>query len=316
MIPILRHAFLRHFRPVLSPFVSLTPVGSRRYSTPTMASLSLDTKYRMNSGYEIPALGFGVYLIPQSQTEKATQKALEHGYRQVDSAVMYRNEKACGQAIKNSGIDRSELFFTTKVPPGSMGYDRTKRQVDVSVRETGLDYIDLVLLHAPYGGKEERLGSWKALVDAQLEGKVRSIGVSNYGIHHLDELDEYIHSTGSSQIDVGQYEIHPWCDRRNIIEWLKKRNVVVQAYSPLAHGSRFDEPILNALGKKYNKSPAQIMIRWVLQNGIVPLPKSTTPARIKENAEVFDFELSDDEVEVLHTGEYSPTDWDPTLDYD
>lgn len=113
-------------------------------------------------------------------------------------------------------------------------------------------------------------------MEAQLEGKVRSIGVSNYGIHHLDELDEYIHSTGSSQIDVGQYEIHPWCDRRNIIEWLKKRNVVVQAYSPLAHGSRFDEPILNALGKKYNKSPAQIMIRWVLQNVSIHLSLYST----------------------------------------
>lgn len=129
---------------------------------------------------------------------------------------------------------------------------------------------DRVLLHAPYGGKESRLGSWKALVEAQEAGQVRSIGVSNYGIHHLDELEEYINSTGSSKVDVGQYEIHPWCDRRNIIDWLKKRNIIVEAYSPLAHGTRFDEPFLRSLGKKYNKSPSQIMIRWVLQNVSIP----------------------------------------------
>lgn len=123
-----------------------------------------------------------------------------------------------------------------------------------------------VLLHAPYGGKEARLGSWKALVEAQKAGKTKSIGVSNYGIHHLDELEAYIKSSGDgSKIDVGQYEIHPWCDRSGIIEWLQKRNIIVEAYSPLAHGERMKEPLLAKLGQKYGKSPAQIMIRWGLQ---------------------------------------------------
>ncbi|ODM14792.1 hypothetical protein SI65_09786 [Aspergillus cristatus] len=281
-----------------------------------MANLSLSTKYRMNSGHEIPVLGFGSYLIPNSQTPTVLQEAFNAGYRHVDSAVMYRNEKGCGLAIKDSGIDRSEIFYTTKILPSAMGHRRTAKQVDDCLRESELDYIDLILIHAPYGGKEARLGSWRALTEAQQAGKVKSIGVSNYGIHHLEELQEYIDSTGGSKIDVGQYEIHPWCDRRNIIDWLKKHNIVVEAYSPLAHGSRFNESILKTLGKKYNKSPAQIMIRWVLQNGIVPLPKSTSAERIKSNADVFDFELSEDEVNMLHTGEYSPTDWDPTLDYD
>ncbi|KAI9926116.1 hypothetical protein MW887_004578 [Aspergillus wentii] len=280
------------------------------------SSLTLRSTYRMNSGHEIPVLGYGVYLTPASTTEQVTLEAFKHGYRHVDSAIMYRNEKACGHAIKNSGLDRSELFFTTKIPPGSMGYERSKKAIDGSLREAAQDYFDLILIHAPYGGKEDRLGSWRALVEAQQAGKVRSIGVSNYGVHHLEELEEYIANGGGSQIDVGQYELHPWLDRTGIVDWLKKRNIVVEAYSPLAHGYRMGEPVLHSLGKKYNKSPAQIMIRWGLQRGFVPLPKSATPQRIKENAEVFDFELSADDMKALQTGEYSPTDWDPTTDYD
>lgn len=157
--------------------------------------------------------------------------------------------------------------------------------------------------------------------------------MSNYGIHHLEELEQYIKEGGGSAIDVGQYELHPWCDRPDITEWLKKRNVVVEAYSPLAHGYRITEAVLQSIGKKYNKSPAQVMIRWNLQKvsswpsmhewtyanvvqGFVPLPKSATPSRIQENAEVFDFELSDEDMKALVTGEYDPTDWDPTVDYD
>ncbi|KAL4895328.1 NADP-dependent oxidoreductase domain-containing protein [Aspergillus ambiguus] len=276
----------------------------------------LRSVYRMNSGHEIPVLGYGVYMIPASRTEVATKEALGVGYRHVDSAIMYRNEKACGRAIKNSGLDRSQVFFTTKIPPGSMGYERTARAIDTSLKEAEQDYFDLILIHAPYGGKQARLGSWRALVEAQKAGKTKSIGVSNYGIHHLNELEQYIQETGSSPIDVGQYELHPWLDHSDIVEWLQKRNIVVEAYSPLAHGTRMGESLLKTLGKKYNKSPAQIMIRWGLQNGFVPLPKSVTPSRIRENSEVFDFELSDEEMKILHTGEYSPTDWDPTVDDD
>ncbi|KAF7589177.1 hypothetical protein BBP40_004706 [Aspergillus hancockii] len=234
----------------------------------------------------------------------------------VDSAIMYRNEKPCGRAIANSGLDRAQIFFTTKIPPGSMGYERTKRAIENSLKEAEVDYFDLILIHAPYGGKKDRLGSWRALVEAQKAGKTKSIGVSNYGIHHLDELEEYIQSGGGGSIDVGQYEIHPWCAREDIVEWLQKRDIVVEAYSPLAHGGRMREGLLKELGKKYGKSPAQIMIRWGLQRGLVPLPKSVTPSRIQENAEVFDFELDEVDMKRLFTGEYDPTDWDPTLDFD
>ncbi|KAJ5385987.1 hypothetical protein N7509_008528 [Penicillium cosmopolitanum] len=266
------------------------------------AKLTLQSTRRMLSGHEIPAIG------NPSSTEKATAEALNVGFRHVDSAIMYRNEKGCGRAIQNSGLDRSEIFLTTKIPPGSMGYQQTKQAVNSSLREAGQDYFDLILIHAPYGGKTARLGAWEALVEAQKSGKVRSIGVSNYGIHHLEELEAYIENGGGAR---SQSDNHS-----DIIAWLQKRNIIVEAYSPLAHGERLDEPVLQIIGNKYNKSPAQVMIRWSLQMGLLPLPKSVTPHRIRENTEVFDFELSADDMKLLDTGEYCPTDWDPTVDED
>lgn len=257
-----------------------------------------------------------VYMISPSSTEKVALEALNVGFRHIDTAIMYRNEKGSGRAIKNSGLERSELFLTTKIPPGSMGYERSKRAIDSSLQEAGVEYFDLILIHAPYGGKKARLGSWDALVEAQKAGKVKSIGVSNYGIHHLEELEEYIKAGGGGEISVAQNELHPWLDHSDIVEWLQSRGIVVEAYSPLAHGSRFREPVLQTIGKKYGKSPAQVLIRWSLQMGFVPLPKSATPQRIRENSEVFDFELSAEDMDLLDTGEYSPTDWDPTVDDD
>ncbi|KAJ6096320.1 hypothetical protein N7486_007066 [Penicillium sp. IBT 16267x] len=278
---------------------------------------TLQSKYKLLSGHEIPVIGFGVYMIAPSTTEKAAQEALKAGFRHIDSAIMYGNEKSCGRAIQNSGLDRSEIFLTTKIPPGSMGYKATKQAIDKSLQEAATEYFDLILLHAPYGGKEARLGSWRALVEAQKAGKIRSIGVSNYGIHHLEELEEYIQNGGGGgEISVGQWEMHPWLDRSDIAEWCQSRKIIVEAYSPLAHGERLREPVLASIGKKYGKSPAQVMIRWSLQMGLVPLPKSKTSQRIRENTEVFDFELSDEDMALLDTGEYSPTDWDPTVDMD
>jgi diketogulonate reductase-like aldo/keto reductase len=234
--------------------------------------------------------------------------------------------------MKKSGIDRSKIFFTTKVPASSMSYEKAKEAIEQSVAAADLGYIDLILLHAPYGGKEGRLGAWRALVEAQKAGHVRSIGVSNYGIHHLEELEEYINSGIGGQISVGQYEIHPWCAREDIVAWLKKRNVVVEAYSPLVQAQRMDEPVLQNLAKKHTKTGAQILIRWSLQKvpplsplsiesvantvfqGYVPLPKSVTDSRIVENTQVFDFELSSEDMESLNTGIYAPVCWDPAKD--
>ncbi|KAI9041206.1 aldo/keto reductase family protein [Aspergillus affinis] len=280
-----------------------------------MAPLTLQSTQKMVSGYEIPVVGFGVYQTPPDVTEKVTLKALETGYRHIDSAKYYENEAQCVDAIRKSGVERSQIFYTTKVPATHMSYEKAKEAIEASLADAaGIEYIDLVLLHAPYGGKEGRLGAWRALVEAQKTGKIRSIGVSNYGIHHLNELEEYINSGVGGQISVGQYEIHPWCTREDIVAWLKKRNVVVEAYSPLVQATRMKESILQRLVRKHNKSGAQILIRWSLQKGYVPLPKSVTDSRIIENSQVFDFELTQEDMDTLKTSAYAPVCWDPARD--
>ncbi|OJJ51317.1 hypothetical protein ASPZODRAFT_107802 [Penicilliopsis zonata CBS 506.65] len=276
-----------------------------------MAPVSIQTTYKLNSGYEIPVVGFGVYQTPTDVAEKVTLKAFEVGYRHVDCAKVYDNETECGEAIRKSGLDRSQIFYTTKVPRQSQGYETAKAAIEQSIAAANVGYIDLILIHAPHGGKEARLGTWRALVEAQKAGKVRSIGVSNYGIQHLEELEEYIKSGGGGEISVGQYEIHPWCAREDIAEWLKQRNVVVEAYSPLVQAERMKEPVLQTLAQRYKKTPAQILIRWSLQKGYVPLPKSVTESRIVENSQVFDFEISEEDMASLNTGVYAPVCWDP-----
>lgn len=178
-----------------------------------------------------------------------------------------------------------------------------------------------MLLHCPYGGSEGRKGAWKALVEAQEEGKVRSIGVSNYGVHHLDQLEQHIKELESERggegkggrINVVQYEIHPWCPRNDIVDWCRSRNIAIEAYSPLVRGERWGEAALKVLADKYKKSEAQVLLRWSLQKGYIPLPKSVTPTRIRENTEVYDFELTAEDMKSLETQEYAPVCWDPTV---
>ena len=225
--------------------------------------------------------------------------------------------------MKNSTIPRSSIFFTTKVPPRAMGYEATKASIASSFAQTGLEYIDLYLIHSPYGGATARKGTWRALVEAQRAGLIRSIGVSNYGVHHLNELESYISGIEAAEgsgkggvISVGQYELHPWLMRPDIVEWCRERDVVLEAYSPLVRGERFEEPTLKHLAEKYGRTPAQVLLRWSLQWGFVPLPKSVTLGRIEENADVFGFELGKEEMAELDTGEYSPCTWDPTVSND
>ncbi|KAI1840910.1 hypothetical protein JX266_012920 [Neoarthrinium moseri] len=286
-------------------------------------SITINSAVKLNSGFEIPLLGFGVYQTPPDETEKACLEAFKAGYKHIDSAVMYRNESGAGSAMKKSGIPRSDIFYTSKIPqiPNSGNdYEKTKSQVDLSLKTASVDYIDLMLIHAPYGGSANRKGVWKALVEAVEEGKIPSIGVSNYGIHHLDELETHIAELEEERggkgkggvISVAQYEVHPWCARTDIAEWCAKRNIVLEAYCPVVRGKKFDDPEVKKLSEKYGKTPAQILIRWSLQKGYVPLPKSVTPSRIQENAEVYDFSLTDSEVAGLESPEYSPIAWDPT----
>jgi diketogulonate reductase-like aldo/keto reductase len=274
----------------------------------------INTTYRMNSGHNIPALGYGVYQTPAAKCEEVTLHAFKAGYRHVDSARAYRNEQPCADAIRASGLKREDVFFTSKVPPKNISYEGAKSSIESTFFQTKLDYIDLYLLHAPYGGKEGRLGAWKALAEAQKAGKIRSIGVSNYGVHHLAELEEYIKTSDvGGTIDVNQCEVHPWLPRDDIVNWCKERGVVVEAYCPIVRGERAEEPVLKELAKKHNKTWAQVLIRWSLQKGYVPLPKSETPSRIEANADVYDFKLDDDDMKKLNFPDsYAPCAWDPT----
>ena len=198
----------------------------------------------------------------------------------MDSAAVYRNEQPSAEGLLASGIPREQLFFTSKVPHNAMSYSGAKRVVDETLSKInppmqkgkGLQYVDLMLLHAPFGGRDGRLGAWRALVEAVEEGKVRSIGVSNYGVRHLDELENCIQETEREKgrgkggvLSVNQVEIHPWLQRRDIVGWCEKRGVVVEAYSPLVRAQRMGEPVLKELAKKNGKTPAQVLVRWSLQ---------------------------------------------------
>jgi diketogulonate reductase-like aldo/keto reductase len=201
-----------------------------------MTKLTLETTYRMPSGHDIPVLGYGVYQTPADVASDVVKHALQSGYRHVDSAVAYRNEAPSAEGMKKSGIPRDQLFFTTKIPPKSMSYETAKQHIANSLKETGFDYVDLYLLHSPYGGKEARIGAWKALVEGVEAGKIRSIGVSNYGVHHLDELEAYIKSVDTKDgkgkggvLSVNQVELHPWLARKDIVDWCKERGVILEA---------------------------------------------------------------------------------------
>ncbi|KAJ5741402.1 oxidoreductase [Penicillium manginii] len=274
---------------------------------------------KLPSGFEIPRLGFGI-----------------------DSAAIYKNEAGCGNAIRASQIPREQIFFTSKVI--NISYDGAKAQIDESLALSKLDYIDLMLLHQPRGGSENRKGAWLAvrsppalfqssfispltnhrsaiqLVEAVEAGKIRSIGVSNYGVHHLNELEAYISTLEKERgkgrggiISINQVELHPWLARKDIVDWCTARGIFLEAYCPIVRGARFNEPNLQKLAEKYGKTPAQVLIRWSLDKGFIPLPKSVTPGRIVDNADVFGFSLTGDEVRALETDEYSPVAWDPTV---
>ncbi|KAF2151691.1 Aldo/keto reductase [Myriangium duriaei CBS 260.36] len=278
---------------------------------------------RLLSGHDIPRLGFGVYQTPTGVAEDVTAHAIRSGYRHVDSATAYRNEAESCKGMLGGGVPRQQLFFTSKVPPKEINYEGAKKCVAETLQKTGLDYIDLYLLHAPYGGKAGRLGAWKALVEAVAAGKVRSIGVSNYGVHHLEELEKYIGETDAKEgkgkggvLSVNQVELHPWLARPDIVDWCQSRGVVLEAYSPLVRATRMEDPALKALAEKHKKTPGQILLRWGLQKDFVILPKSVTHKRIDENSEIFDFELSAEDMKSLATGVYEPCAWDPTTSRD
>jgi len=270
--------------------------------------LKLQSVVRLNSGYDLPLLGLGVYQNVQ-ECLPASLAALEHGYRHIDSAVIYRNEEQVGQAVRQSGVKREDVYLTTKVTSRYHGYDLTLKTVDESLKKFGTTYIDLYLIHDALSGTEKRIATWKALIEAKKAGKIRSIGVSNYSPKHLEEIKQH----GLETPSVNQVELHPLCQQKPIVDYCKKSGIVVEAYCPIIRG-QFDEPVFQELAKKYNKDPAQVLLRWSLQKGFVPLPKSARPDRIRSNADLYDFELSEEDMaklDALDKGKNGAISWNP-----
>jgi len=280
-------------------------------------SFSLASRLTLSNGLSIPHIHLGVYLMSGREAAKAVKWALAAGYRAVDSAQMYRNEQDCGQAIlsflkdnasNTAGLTREDIFFTSKLASNS-SYEAARRSIKQSVQKSGLGYIDLFLLHSPYGGKSARLSSWKAVEDAIQDGEVKIGGVSNFGVKHLDELAA---SKPRIMPSINQIEVHPFNTRTNIVEACKKYDIVVEAYAPLARALRMKHPTIVSQSKKYECTPAQLMIRWSLQHGYIPLPKSVSKDRIEANGNISHFSISDEDMQVLdHQDEYLVTDWDP-----
>ena len=256
--------------------------------------MNLETTVALNNGVEIPCVGLGVFKSdPGQPTEQAVRWALEIGYRHIDTAAYYANELDVGKAVKDGGLDRGEVFVTTKVWNTDQGYESTLKAFDESRKKLQMDTVDLYLIHWPVTGKYKE--TWKALEKLYAEGKVRAIGVSNFLVHHLEDL------LADAEVPpaANQVEFHPFLVQKELLEYGREKNIRHEAWSPLTRAQRLDDPAIQELAAKYQKSPAQILIRWDIQLGVVTIPKSIHRERIEENSRVFDFELEQQDVDKL-----------------
>ncbi|KAF2108979.1 NADP-dependent oxidoreductase domain-containing protein [Lophiotrema nucula] len=268
----------------------------------SVSNLTINSKLPLhNSPHRIPVLGFGVYQSPEHKCVESCKIAFTAGYRHVDTAQYYANEKAVGRAIRESRVSRSDIFVTTKIlSPGNdveSTYKKIKESVEKLDGATG--YVDLCLIHSPNGGKESRRLMWEALVKAKGEGKVRDIGVSNYGIGHIEEIKEFSKEWPPV---VNQIELHPWCQQREIVSYCQRNNIVIEAYCPLVRNEKAHDRVLQSISAKHFgniDNTNRVLVRWSLQKGWVPLPKSDTATRIESNAKVYDFQLDEEDVERL-----------------
>ena len=264
----------------------------------------------LNTGGKIPVIGFGTWRIwPSARAEKAVMQALNVGYRHIDTARIYGNERGVGRGIAKSGVNRKEIFVTTKLWNLDQGYDSSLRAFDASLKRLGLDYVDLYLIHWPATNKRHE--SWRALEEIHKSGRARAIGVSNYTVRHLQEL------LGSSKIvpAVNQVEFHPFLYKQQapLLEYCMQHKIIVEAHSPLAHAERINDPVITGIAEKIGKTNAQVMLRWAMQYGTVLLPKSTHVERMRENIDIFDFALDKaamQRLDELSDGDH--TTWDPS----
>ncbi|EMN11544.1 aldo/keto reductase [Leptospira borgpetersenii] len=267
----------------------------------------LNQAVTLNNGLSMPILGLEVWKTQSGNCREAVLNALEAGYRHIDTAKIYSNEEDVGKAIKESGIPRKEIFITTKLWNADQGSDKTRKALETSLKKLGIDQVDLYLIHFPV--TSQRMDSWKELEKAYHDKLCKSIGVSNYTITHLTELLKNSEVTPT----VNQVEFHPFLNQVNLFEFCKKHKIQLEAYSPLAHGQKVEDPKIAEIAKKYGKTPAQILIRWAIEQKIVVIPKSTKKERIVENSKVFDFKISEEDMKILNSlDENFRTCWDPS----
>lgn len=250
---------------------------------------------QLNDGNTIPQLGFGVWQVPNDEVVDAVAEALRSGYRLIDTAQGYDNEQGVGRAIRESDVDREDLFVTSKIRTKLMGYDNARRGIEQSLKELGLDYLDMYLIHWPVPAYNNYVDTWKAFIKAREDGLVKTIGVSNFLPEHLGRI---IDETGVAPA-VNQIEIHPYFQQRDVRQFHFENRIQLESYSPLGSGEVLDEDVIAEIGRKYNKSPAQVIIRWHLQEGLIVIPKSVHPERIRDNLDVFQFELDETDMERI-----------------
>lgn len=257
--------------------------------------------YQLSNGLKIPQLGFGTYKATDEECIQSVKDALNEGYRLIDTAAKYENEVAVGKGIAESGVPREEILVTTKVWRDELGYENTKKAFAQSLEKLNLGYIDLYLIHWPANGRnytnwqQTNNETWRALEELYNEGKIKAIGVSNFFPEHLETLLEF----ATIKPVVNQIEFHPGYWQKEVTEFCRKNDILLEAWSPLGRGRVFKNELLQQLALKYQKSVSQVCLRWIIQHGVIPIPKSSTIERIKENLDVFDFELSNEDVENI-----------------
>ncbi|HEX4362080.1 MAG TPA: aldo/keto reductase [Pseudonocardia sp.] len=250
---------------------------------------------RLNNGVEIPQFGSGVFQVPPAETKQAVLQAFDAGYRHIDSAQMYQNEEGVGQAVADSGLSRDEIFVTTKLNNGGHGYESAIAALDESLRKLGLDHVDLFLIHWPLPHLDKYVDTWKGFEKLLADGKARSIGVSNFEVSHLERLAKETDTVPA----VNQIELHPLFTQLELRKYHAEHGIATEAWAPIAQGAVLGDATLGALAEKYGRTPAQIVLRWHVQIGNIVFPKSVNPARMRENINVFDFELSAEDVAVV-----------------
>ena len=280
-----------------------------------MSDLNINSKVILNNGLEMPVIGLGTFRAEENaEIINSIKWALEAGYTLIDTAASYKNEEIIGKAIRESGVKRENIFLSTKLPNTDQGYESTLLAIDKSLERLGVEYVDLYLIHWPSASENreedinKREDTWKAMEEIYKSGKAKAIGVSNYTIKHLEDMKKY----AKIPPVVNQVEFHPFLYQKELLEYCRENNIALEAYRPLTQGKKMDDETISEIAKNYNKTNAQVLLCWSLQHGCIAIPKSTNKGRIQENIDIFDFELSEEDMSKLDSlNENLHLCWDP-----